>query len=96
MGLPKLKRVNTVGIRYTKGERDEAHYFQIINNMLDVPRDQIYGIAEMGRKRFMIKLHYYYTYNRLVTDFLGKKLTIDRDHKVELEDLSTYKLHAIR
>ena len=26
MGFPKLKRVNTVGIRFTKGDKDDSHY----------------------------------------------------------------------
>ena len=91
MGFPKLKRVNTVGIRYTKGERDEAHYWEIINNKLGVPKDQIYGMAEMGPKRFMVKFHSFFTYNKVVKEFDGKSFTIDNDHDVEIEDLSTYK-----
>ena len=42
MGFPKLKCVNTVGIRYTKGERDASHYYEVINNILDVSWDQIF------------------------------------------------------
>ena len=30
MGFPKIKRVNTVGIRYTKGEREDSYYVKII------------------------------------------------------------------
>ena len=59
MGFPKLKRVNTVGIRYTKGEKDDSHYFMIINDILDVPRSQIFGMADMGKKKFMLKLNTY-------------------------------------
>ena len=91
MGFPKLRRVNTVGIRYTTGQRDESHYFQIINNILGVSRDQIYGIAVMGPKQIMLKLHTFFVYNRLVKEFVGKKITLDNEHEIELEDLSTYK-----
>ena len=30
-------------------------------------------------------------YNRLIKEFVGKKMTIDAEHEVELDDLSTYK-----
>ena len=91
MGFPKIKRVNTIGIRFTKGERDESHYFEIINNILDIPRNQIYGIAEMGPKRFMVKLNTFSTYDRVVKDYVGTKLSIDDDYEFEVDDLSTYK-----
>ena len=83
MGFPKLKRVNTVGIRYTKGERNEDHYFEIINNILKVTRDQIFGMAEMGKKKFMLKLNTFATYNELVNEFVGKRLIIDDEHEIE-------------
>ena len=91
MGFPKLRRVNTVGIRYTKGERDESQYFEIINNKLFIERDQIYGMAEMGPKKLMVKLNTFATYDRLVKDYVGKTIVIDDEHEVEVEDLSTYK-----
>ena len=91
MGFPKLKRVNTIGIRFTKGEKSGSHYLEIIENVLCVPRDEIYGIAEMGPKKFMLKLKTFSTYNRLIKDFEGKVTKLDDDHEFALDDLSTYK-----
>ena len=91
MGLPKLKRVNTVAIRFTKGERSDAHYLEIIENMLGVERNEIFGLAEMGPKKFMIKFKTFYTNNRIVTSFGGKSIRMDDDHEFVVDDLSTYK-----
>ena len=56
-----------------------------------IERDQIYGMAEMGPKKLMVKLNTFSTYDRLVKDYVGKTIVIDDEHEVELEDLSTYK-----
>ena len=47
MDFPKIKHVNTVGIRYTRGEREDSHYAKIIVNVLEVSEDEIGGICEM-------------------------------------------------
>ena len=39
----------------------------------------------------MVKFRTFFTYNRLVNEFVGKKLRIGNENEVELEDLSTYK-----
>ena len=91
MGFPKIKRVNTVAIRYTKGERHESHYEKIIEHTLNVPIDGIAGICEMGPKRFLLKVSTSNTYQRLCNDFVGKTLIIDNDSEFELDDMSTYK-----
>ena len=54
-------------------------------------RDEIYGIAEMGPKKFMLKLKTYSTYNRLVNDFEGTVNRLDDDNEFVVDDLSTYK-----
>ena len=89
MGFPVLRRENTVGIRFTKGKVEDSHYREIIDHVLGVDSDEIYGMAPMGPKRFMLKVTTWGTYNRIVKDFVGKHLTIDDDHEFEIDDLST-------
>ena len=91
MGFPKIKRVNTVGIRFTKGERNDGHYLEIIEHILGIERNEIHGLAEMGPKKFMIKFKALFTYNRIVQEFVGKPITIDDSHEFEVDDISTYK-----
>lgn len=91
MGFPTLKRENTVAIRFTKGQVEDSHYREIIYHTLGVENDEVYGIASMGVKRFMLKVSTWSTYNRIVKDFVGKYFVIDDDHEYEIDDLSTYK-----
>ena len=91
MGFPKIKRVNTIGIRYTKGERDESHYEEIIEHILKVSVDGIAGICEWGPKRFILKVSTSNTYLRISNDFVGKTMKIDNDNEFEVDDMSTYK-----
>ena len=86
-----MKRTNTVGIRFTKGKVEDLHYKEIINHLLGVEANEIYGIAPMGPKKFMLKLKTWGTYNRIVNDFVGNNLVIDDDHEYTIDDLSTYK-----
>ena len=95
MVLPKLKKINTVGIRFTKGQRKDAHYEMIIEGILKVQESDIAGIAEMGPKRFMLKVSTHYVYQDICRHFIGKTLKIDDDHEFEIDDLSTYK-HRVR
>ena len=91
MGFPILKRENTVGIRFTKGKVEDSHYREIIYHVLNVEDNEIRGMADMGPKRFMLKVTNWCTYNRIVKDFVGKCLAIDDENEYEIDDLSTYK-----
>ena len=50
MGFPKVKTVNTISIKYTKGEREESRYEEIIENILKVSVDGIAEICEWDQK----------------------------------------------
>ena len=88
---PTLRRVNTIGIRFTKGKVEEPHYREIIYHLLKVEDHKVYGIAPMGPKRFMLKLTTWGTYNRIAKDFVGNRMVIDDDNEYEIDDLSIYK-----
>ena len=91
MGFPTLKRENTVAIRFTKGKIEESHYREIIYHVLGVENNEVYGIAPMGPKKFILKVTTWGTYNRIVKDLVGKCLIIDDENEYEIDDLSTYK-----
>ena len=91
MDFPKIKHVNTVGIRYTRGEREDSHYAKIIVDVLEVSEDEIGGICEMGPKRFMLKVASARTYERLCRTYVGARCTIGDDIELEVDDISTYK-----
>ena len=41
--LPQLVRRNTIGVRYIEGNRNEDHYEKIIEDILDISEDELYG-----------------------------------------------------
>ena len=93
MGFPEKKRVNTIGIRYIKGEREDSHYRTIIVDILGVSEDEIGGICEMGPKRFMLKVASAEIYLRICREFVhgGYAYRISDDIEFEVDDISTYK-----
>ena len=56
MSVPTLKRVNTVGIRYVTGQIKEEHFEIIIENLLQIPEDEVIDIDERYRK-FLLKVN---------------------------------------
>ena len=90
MCFPKIKRVNTVGIKYTKGEREDSHYVKIIVDVLEVSEEEIGGICEMGPKRIMLKVTSARTYERLCMIYVGATCKIGDDIEFEVDDVSTY------
>ena len=50
-----LKRENTIGITYVKGEIEEPHYELVIEKTFGVPESEIFGIDDRGNTRFCLK-----------------------------------------
>ena len=65
MFKPLIKRHNTVGIRYIQGVRKEEHYEKIIEEILNIPEDEIAGLSERGNKQLMIKVTTKEKYNEI-------------------------------
>ena len=91
MVIPLIKRVNTVGIKYVKGERSIDHYENIIENILGIPIDEIVGLGECGKKKFLVKIKSERLYQQICLKLVGETKTVDENHKIVIEDLSPYK-----
>ena len=75
MGIPEKKRVNTIGIRYIKGEREDSHYRAIIVDILGVSEDEIGGICEMGPKVY-VKGHICRSLSKVMQEFCAWRICI--------------------
>ena len=91
MIVPLIKRVNTIGIKFTKGEFRESHLEEIVENILEIPEDEVAGISEMGKFRFMIKVSTFERYNEICENYVGQLIPIDENIEIRIEDVSTYK-----
>ena len=54
--LPQLMRRNTIGVHYIEGNRNEDHYEKIIEEILEIREDELYGLDDEvpGTKQIMI------------------------------------------
>ena len=73
MVIPLIKRVNTVGIKYVKGERSIDHYENIIENILGIPIDEIVGLGECDKNKFMVKIKSERLYQQICVKLVGER-----------------------
>ena len=91
MVIPKLKRVNTIGIRFTKGDKTPDILDTVIVSKLGIPKHELAGLANYGPKKHMIKVKTLQMYEHLVLRYVGYPIRVDNDHEIEVDDLSSYK-----
>ena len=92
MAIPKIKRYNSIAVRYIKGEIKIDHYVKIIEDILGIPEDEIAGLCQVGNKRFIVKVTTAAMYKYLCNHFVvQEEIVIDGNHTVIIDDLSTYK-----
>ena len=91
MVVPVLRRVNTIGIRFTKGVKTPAILEKVIEDKLGIPISEIAGLAAWGPRRHMVKVKSSQVYDRLVTRYVGFPIRINNDTEIEVDDLSSYK-----
>ena len=89
-----MPRVNTVGIRFTKGTKNEELLDKIIHDKLGIPVDELAGLADYGPKKHYIKVRTEAMYEHLVSRYLGYPNRIDRHTEIEMDDLSSYKIRV--
>ena len=98
MAAPRVKRLNTIGIRYLEGERVDDDLPLILDVTLGINDEDFTGISNSGKDRVMVKLRNQMTYDELCLRFANETLDIedgDRKLKVRVEDLSTYRTKVI-
>ena len=90
MVVPKMKRINTIGIRFTKGEKTEDSLVKILDK-IGIPLHEVGGMVNYGIKRHMIKLKTEQMYQHLIARYIGYPIKVDNTLEVEIDDLSSYK-----
>ena len=91
MAVPKVPRVNTIGIRFTKGSKTEDLLDKIIHDKLGIPVTELAGLADYGPKKHIVKVQSEQMYNHLVIRYVGYPLRIDNENEIKVDDLSSYK-----
>ena len=76
MPVPTLKRVNTVGIRYVTGQIKEEHFEIIIEQLLQIPEDEVFGIDERYRK-FLLKVNKEERYQTICENYTEMQMNVE-------------------
>ena len=88
---PELKRENTIGINFIEGCCEEELYEIIIEETLGIPEDEVEGIDDRGKAKFIFKITTNDRFEYTCANFIGWNINIRRGYTVQVEDVSTYK-----
>ena len=91
MTEPELPKTNTIGITYNEGSIKPEHYERIIEQILGVPEEELYGIDERGDTRFIFKVTTDVRYDNICENFLGKEIEVETGFKIQVDDISANK-----
>ena len=94
MNSPRLKRVNTIGIKYLEGQLFQDDYPLILDQTLNIQDEELLGIAELGKYKLIVKLNSYEKYKEICEEFCGKEISVSDNIKIRVEDLSTYQTYV--
>ena len=89
--VPKLPRVNTIGIRFTKGTKSPSILKKVMHDKLGIPIEELAGLGDYGLKKHLIKVHSTQMFDHLVERYVGFPIRVDNDHEIEVDDVSSYK-----
>ena len=90
MDVPEIKRINTIGITYDKGDHIKSHFREVIHNLLGVPDAEVSGIDTRGPNRWLFKLHSTQRYEHIVEHFTGQDYPLGLHNVIRIDDISSY------
>ena len=90
MGVPTIKKVNTLGITYEQGEIKQSHLREIIENILGVPEPEVCGIDSRDNNQFLFKVSSKQRYENICMNFTGRDIVLDKYHVIRVDDISNY------
>lgn len=94
LGPPALPRVNTIGIKYIQGACKHEHFEKIIEEILGIKEEWLVGLADHGKRGFLIKLSTDEQYRNVCANFLGRKIPVVPGCVIIVEDLSSYRIRV--
>ena len=91
---PKVKKVNTISLRFVKGERSRELAKYILKDIFKLQPKDIFGIGNEGKASIHVKFRSTDVYNDISTQYHGEHLRIDLDEEttVQVIDVSTYSI----
>ena len=90
MAIPDIKKVNTIGVTYEKGDVEDFHIRNIIENVLGIPESEVCGIDLRSSNRFIFKVSSSKRYEYICNNFTGRDHVLDRNLVIRFDDISSY------
>ena len=85
-----LKRVNEIGITYVEGTIEDSHYEIIIEKLLGILENEVVGIDDRGKTRFLFEVSTQTKYKDICEKFTGRDITIEKGFVIRVDDISSY------
>ena len=93
---PKVKRVNTISLKFTKGVRSNNFAKYILKDVFELEPKDIFGIGNEGKASIHVKFKSAEVYNAISTKYHGESINIDLGEEatctVNIIDVSTYSI----
>ena len=77
ISLLKMKRVNSIGIRFIKGEKSNKVLEKIIEDKLGIPLQELAGMVHWGPKRHVVKVRSSQMYQHICKTYIGYTIRVD-------------------
>ena len=81
-------RVNSIGITYKIGKRQNWHYQHIIEDIFGVSEELVAGIDDRGETRWLLEVSTKECYEYICNNFCGREIVINSNCYVQIDDIS--------
>ena len=82
-------RENTIGVSYNEGYWCDWHFGHIINNIMEIPEEQVLGIDTRGNRRFIFEVSTVECYNYICEAFTGRDIRIGNNCIIQIDDITS-------
>ena len=89
MAEPKIKRINTIAIRFSDGERNRDTAKVLLRDILDIKSSSIACVGNEGGNSIHVKFKSAVIYNFICENYHGQFVDVD-NIRVKIIDVSTY------
>ena len=92
MRSPDIKHVNTISLKFIKGERNNKACKRVLIDLLCLKKGDIYGFGTEGKFSVRVKFSNEEIYNDIVSTYNAQIFNLSENTSVQLLDISTYKI----
>ena len=92
MITPHYKNVNTISLKFIKGNRNYKDVIKLIRDHLGLTKDNLLGVGFAGKDSVHVRFNEEDTYEQISDRYSGKQFDLDQQTSITVIDISKYKI----